>query len=122
MGVKTILVVEDDESIRQLALLVLRHHGFHTLEAFDGHTGLSAFMRHREDIDLVLTDLVMPHPGTELADQILRLTPSAKIIFMSGTAGIADFPPHLKQFPMLRKPFTSEALIRAVRGALCMRE
>jgi two-component system cell cycle sensor histidine kinase/response regulator CckA len=119
---KTILVVEDDEGVRQLALLALRHHGFHTLEAFDGHIGLSAFMRHREDIDLVLTDIVMPHSGAEMVDQILRFTPSANIVFMSGTAGAPDLPSHLRHFPVLRKPFTTDALIRAVGGALSRRE
>lgn len=118
METKTILVVEDDESIRELAVMILKQHGFHTLEAPDGRIGLAAFLRRRGEIDLVLSDLVMPHSGVEMAEQILRAAPSARIIFMSGTAGITDFPVHLKRFPMLHKPFTSGALVQAVRDAL----
>ncbi len=98
--------------------MALRHHGYHTLEAFDGRTGLAAFLRHRDDVDLVLTDIVMPHPGAGMADEILRHTPSAKIIFMSGTAGVSEFPQHLKRFPLLKKPFTITDLLHAVGNAL----
>jgi two-component system cell cycle sensor histidine kinase/response regulator CckA len=115
---ETILVVEDDEAVRQFTLMVLRHHGYHTLEAFDGQTGLAAYQRHREDIDLVLTDVVMPHSGADMAERILDSVPSARIVFMSGTAGIGDFPADLKRFPMLHKPFTSVALLDTVRHAL----
>lgn len=114
---KTILVVEDEEIVRQFALTVLRQAGYRTLEAFNGQTGLASFVRHRSEVDLILTDVVMPHSGSEMAEAILHVEPSMKIVFMSGTAGFASFPDQLKRFPMLQKPFTPESLLRTIRGA-----
>ena len=117
-GPITILVVEDDEAVRRLSLSLLRSLGYRTLEAFDGKSGLATFMRHEDQIDLTLTDVAMPHSGPEMVDQILRVDPEARIMFMSGTASPEELPAHLKRFPLLQKPFTYEALARGIRRCL----
>jgi len=115
-GAGTILVVEDDDRIRKLTLLVLRSYGYRTLEADDGKSGLATFLRHRNEVDLVVSDLVMPHSGPEMADEVLEAEPSAKIAFMSGT--VSELPRHLKDLPILEKPFTANDLVRFVRQCL----
>lgn len=117
---KTILVVEDDVSVRQFSLLALQKHGYRTLEACDGKSGLATFLRHQDEVDLTLTDVVMPHPGPEMVEQILRFKPSAKIAFMSGTASRAELPRNLRQIPILDKPFTSQRLLAFVKEWLAM--
>jgi CheY-like chemotaxis protein len=114
---KTILVVENEETVRQFALTVLRHHGYRTLEAFDGETGLASFRRHRGEVDLILTEVGMPHSGSEMVDSILLIEPAVKILFMSSIDGDGDSK-RLRPYPVLQKPFTSDTLLLAIRGAL----
>ena len=71
---KTVLVVEDDEQVRRFSLNVLRMHGYRTLEAFDGEMGLATFLRHKHEVDLVLTDIVMPVPGPEMVEKIWKVS------------------------------------------------
>lgn len=115
---ETILVVEDDEAVRRFTLTVLQGRGYRTLEAFCGDTGLELFRRLHAEISLVLTDVVMPHSGPEMVDEILKLAPYAKIVFMTGTAGLVNFPQNLQRFPVLRKPFSIQELIDHVQSAL----
>ena len=115
---KTVLVVEDDEQVRRFSLNVLRMHGYRTLEAFDGEMGLATFLRHKHEVDLVLTDIVMPVPGPEMVEKIWKVQPSAKIVFVSGTAGFSDLPIHLRTAPLLHKPFTVESLVKCVGSVL----
>jgi DNA-binding response OmpR family regulator len=58
-------VVEDDETLRKFCLWVLRSKRYRILEAFDGKVGLAMFLRHREEVDLVVADIVMPHSGMD---------------------------------------------------------
>lgn len=81
----TILVVEDDEVVRTLVQRCLEDYGYRILTATDGTDGLHCFRQHREEIDLLLSDMIMPNMGgAELAEAILRETPDMKVIFMSG--------------------------------------
>ena len=114
----TILVVEDDDAVRRFTLMALNAHGYQTLEAIDGRTGLDAFLRHRDKITLILTDILMPEPGPEMALRILAADPQAHILFMSGTVGFNELPPQLANLPMLQKPFTTERLLDAIRTSL----
>jgi DNA-binding NtrC family response regulator len=115
----TILVVEDDETVRRFCLNVLRKSGYKTLEAFDGRDGLTAFLRHRSEIDMVLTDILMPGMmGIELVENIHRWSRSTRVVLMSGTAGFSRLPPSLRDLPVLEKPFTAEKLIDCIRTAL----
>jgi two-component system cell cycle sensor histidine kinase/response regulator CckA len=113
-------VVEDDSAVRRFTLAALQRYGYRTLEAFDGRIGLATFLQHKDGVDLVLSDVAMPHPGPEMVDEILRLEPNAKVGFMSGTAGFHGLPAHLKGVPVLQKPFTCDRLVEFVQG--CLRE
>jgi two-component system cell cycle sensor histidine kinase/response regulator CckA len=116
----TILVVEDDKSIRSLTLSALRHHGYRTLEASDGESGFATFVTHRNDVDLVLTDVMMPVlSGPAMVEKILKLEPAAKVMFMTGTPDSVESSCFAgKFFHVLPKPFTAERLASSVQHCL----
>ncbi len=82
----TILIVEDDEAVRGLVREVLVHTGYRVLEAETGDAALEVWEQHADEIDLLLTDMVMPGSvnGLELARQLLARRPSLKVIYTSG--------------------------------------
>jgi len=116
------MVVEDEESVRQTVRRTLKHHGYTVLEAEDGVAAESLWRDRGQEVDLVLTDLVMPNgiSGFEVARRMRAGRPSLKVIYMTGhsqdlvehggklTAGI-DFLP---------KPFENRDLIRMIRDRL----
>ncbi len=117
-GTETILLVEDEPSVRALAQRALEGRGY-TVLAAAGHADALAYAA-RTSIDLVLTDVVMPEmSGPELSERILDLQPGIDVVFMSGYADDA-----LKTFELgtgvsfLRKPFTTSELARVVRSSL----
>ncbi|GAB4333417.1 MAG: hypothetical protein Kow0010_19800 [Dehalococcoidia bacterium] len=114
----TILLVEDDESVRAIAAQALREEGYAVIEAA---SAVEALAFDGKDVDLVLTDVVMPgSDGPKLvADLAARLGP-VRVLFMSGhTRPEQQFvAPDGSPAPVLRKPFTRAGLIRAVREAL----
>lgn len=121
-GDETILLVEDDESLRSLAARVLRDQGYTVLEAANGDEamGLARELAHKK-IHLVLTDLVMPQMGgQELVEQFELLHPDTRILFISGyTDGIMIHQASLKPgTPFLQKPFSPMELARKVREVL----
>ena len=121
MKPSTILVVDDDEAVRRFTLKALRSQGFHTLEAFDGRTGLASFVRHKNEVDLILSDIVMPGcSGPMMVEEILHLEPCAKAAFMSGTAGAESLPEQLTWVPILEKPFDLKRLTSFVNQCLEM--
>src|SRR5690606_7695862 len=82
-----ILVAEDEASVRRFVCEVLRGAGYTVLEARTGVEGVAIASRHDEQIDLVLTDVVMPEMGGRgLAERIMRERPGMRILFMSGYA------------------------------------
>ena len=120
-GTETVLVVEDDDQVRTLAVRALASYGYRTLGAASGNDALALMREFREAIDLLLTDVIMPSmSGRELADLATARAPEMKVLFMSGytehhivTRGVLDEGVHL-----LQKPFTPERLARAVRETL----
>ena len=82
----TILVVEDDEAVRSLVREVLDHHGYRVLEAEHGEAALAIWKEHRHEIDLLLTDMVMPGSvnGLDLSQRLLAEEPDLKVIYTSG--------------------------------------
>ncbi len=117
----TILVVEDQPEVRRLAVIVLGNIGYKTIEATEGAEALSVVESHTQEIDLVLTDVVMPRmSGWELAHRISRLRPQLKVLFMSGYTGDAsgDPTPLDSTIEFLPKPFSPEQLADRVQSIL----
>jgi two-component system cell cycle sensor histidine kinase/response regulator CckA len=84
-GTETILLVEDDDSLRELASILLTGQGFKVLEAKDGNHALALAKEHPGHIDLMLTDVIMPGmSGGELASRFSELHPGAGVLYMSG--------------------------------------
>ena len=120
-GGETILLCEDDESVRFLAQRVLENCGYIVLEAGDGEEALRLADAHPGAIHLLVSDVVMPHlGGRALADRLLLSRPHVKILFLSGYTndavmrhGVLD-----ADFAFLQKPFTTSTLAQKVRQVL----
>jgi PAS domain S-box-containing protein len=114
-GWETVLLVEDEDAVRSLARAVLRRHGYTVLEARHGVDALRLAERHRDDIHLLLTDVVMPHmKGPELAERLASVRPKMKVLYMSGYVDRSAMP-DFTSVSFLPKPFTPETLARKVR-------
>ena len=120
-GGETILVVEDENDLRTLMALALNRQGYKTLEAANGEEGLLLFDKYRQEINLVVTDVVMPRmTGFELIDLLLPLYPQMKVIYISGYPDNPDLQqrnlnPDANFIP---KPFSLEDLATKVRRVL----
>ncbi len=120
-GHEVILLVEDDESVRNLAVLSLQRYGYTVLPAHGGREAVLLSRNYVGTIDLLVSDVVMPEMGGRaVAEHIRRGRPHVKLLFCSGYTdddvlrqGIL-----LDQVPFLQKPFTPEALARRVREVL----
>ncbi len=120
-GTETILVVEDNEMVRKLACSILKNHGFKTLEAKDGIECLDLYGKSSKKIDLLLTDVVMPHMnGRELYEKMLELRPDIKVLYMSGYPEDIITPQGVvpKGLQFLQKPFTFNTLLEKTREVL----
>lgn len=114
-----ILLVEDEPAVRRIAIRLLRALGHRAIEANDGHSGLARWREHRRQIDLVITDLVMPGgmSGLQLADTIQSERPELPIILASGysreliESGDAPMGP-LRRF--LPKPYDQGSLLEVI--------
>jgi two-component system, cell cycle sensor histidine kinase and response regulator CckA len=121
-GRETILLVEDDPALRGSLRNALTHLGYRVIEAASGVAALEIWRQHREAIDLLFTDLVMPDGmnGYELARQIQLENPGLKVIYASGyCADVAsDHIPLKEGYNFLAKPFDACQLARAIRNRL----
>ena len=120
-GTETILLVEDQDGIRDMALEFLQRKGYTVLQAMNGQEALSLAASHGFPIDLLITDVVMPKiGGRELARMLSESRPQMKILFMSG------FPEHVtlsdelvdENAAVLQKPFLLDTLARKVRSVI----
>jgi len=120
-GAETILLAEDEESVRKLAKTVLEEFGYTVIEASDGQEAVSRFMENKDRIDLFLTDIVMPvMNGREAYERIKKIKPGLKVLFASGYP--SDFT-HKSEIlaeglDFIDKPVTPDNLIRKVREVL----
>ena len=119
-GHGTVLVIDDEEDVRELAATVLRRAGMKVLTAADGHEGLKLFGQHFDEIHLVLLDRTMPVlSGADTITAIRETKPDAKVILISGyseehaTAEVAG-----RGVSFLQKPFDPESLLARVRESL----
>lgn len=120
-GGETILLVEDADAVRQVVRRALSRMGYRVLEASNGPQAIGVALEHAAEIDLVLTDFVMPHMGgRELIDRLHELGLRSKILIMSGYIDDAllrggGFPPDAA---FIEKPFTADGIGRKVREVL----
>jgi two-component system, cell cycle sensor histidine kinase and response regulator CckA len=117
----TLLVVDDEEMVRRLAVRMLSTLGYHVLEARDGHEAITVLQRNANRVQCVLTDVAMPGlGGRQLGETIARCWPEIRVLYMSG------FPVHRvvaegaidATKPFMQKPFTEEQLGRKIRELL----
>jgi len=120
-GSETILVVEDDDSLRLLTARILEGNGYVTLQAEDGRQAIELAKSYSGPIDLLLTDVVMPGlGGAELAALISAFRPELKLLYVSGYPNdlIAYHGALEPPVSLLEKPFTTRDLLRRVRSVL----
>ena len=119
-GSETILLVEDEESVRQLVRDTLAAKGYQIIEAESGEAGLAAAAQHNGKIHLVITDVVMPGMGgRELIKQLVQTRPTAKVLYLSGYTEDAIVDGSIEGgTAFLQKPFSLQSLSRKVRELL----
>jgi two-component system cell cycle sensor histidine kinase/response regulator CckA len=120
-GRGTVLLVEDEDAVRSFAARALGQRGYHVLQATTGVEALEVFNNHQGEVDLVVSDVVMPEmDGPTMFEKLRRQRPDLKVIFISGYAEDA-FRQHLAEnedFMFLQKPFDLKELAAAVKAAL----
>jgi DNA-binding NarL/FixJ family response regulator len=110
-----VLLAEDEEIVRDLAVTVLEGAGFEVHTAANGKDAVALHEREAEAIDVVVTDLVMPEMGgLALAERIRDRSPGTPIVYMSG---YTDDEPKTDGSTFLQKPFSAESLVKAVKDA-----
>lgn len=120
-GRETILLAEDDEFVRSMTASILREYGYRVIVAMNGSEVVNMFKEHRDSVQLLLLDLIMPFKsGKEAYDEIRLENPQIPVIFSSGYApeiisrkGLAG-----ENLPLLTKPFTTQELLKIVRTTL----
>jgi len=124
-GSETILIAEDEKFVRDAHSEFLTKHGYTVLEAADGQDALQIFLEQKDNIALVLTDVIMPRKnGWELSEEIKKIKPEVKVIFTSGYSNeIIDKKELLeKGMDFLIKPVSPENLLKMIRKILDERE
>jgi two-component system, cell cycle sensor histidine kinase and response regulator CckA len=121
---ETVLVIEDEQAMRELTRRILARNGYKVITAVDGFDAIEIAARHPLDIDVLLTDVVMPHMlGREAANRISALCPAARVLFMSGYShGVLDTQGVLEDgVNLIEKPFTEASLLAKLRETLSVR-
>jgi CheY-like chemotaxis protein len=112
----TLIVVEDDDDVRDLAVTVLREAGYNVLQAMNGGIAL-VLLQQDIPVDLLFTDIVMPGDpdGFELAERAIELRPGLRILYTTGYAGPLQPPADRPMLgPMLRKPYRTADLLAEI--------
>jgi two-component system cell cycle sensor histidine kinase/response regulator CckA len=120
-GSETVLLVEDEESVRQLVRETLESKGYKVLEADNGEAALRIVSNYSDKVDMLITDVVMPGmSGRELSARLCASRPQTKVLYLSGYTedaigheGVVD-----PDTAFLQKPFTLQMLSRKVREVL----
>lgn len=119
-GEGVVLLAEDDPAVRRLVVVELTRRGFAVLEAEDGRAALETLQREKGQVDILVTDVVMPRMnGADLAREAEKIQPGLKILFISGhpeRAGAGLDPSGVPN--LLMKPFTADTLASRIKGLL----
>lgn len=119
-GSETILLVEDEETVRDVTRKLLTKLGYEVITARDAEEGIEIFEREADAIHAVVTDVVMPGlTGVQMATRLREIRGDTKVLFVSGYASrdVGGSPEELPE-PFLPKPFTLEELAHALRTVL----
>ncbi len=120
-GTETILLVEDDDTIRHMVSSILAKHGYKVIEAPTPHAAIAAAAQHIDGIDLLVTDVVLPGmSGPELVARMAKVHAGLKVLYMSGYTDDAVMQHGLLEAgtAFLQKPFTPDGFLRKVRAVL----
>ena len=120
-GTETILVAEDDAQVRGLTTEILNSAGYTVIEAIDGEDAVEKFVEHSDTVELLLLDVVMPRKnGKEAYDEIKKINPDIRVIFMSGYTGDVIISKGIigKEYDFIQKPLSPNELLLRVREAL----
>jgi len=116
-GAAVVLLAEDDQSVRRLVSTELGRRGFTVIAAEDGRAALEMFTVHKDRVDVIVTDVVMPRMnGADLAKAVEKIQPGVKILFISGhpeRAGVGLNPTGVTN--LLMKPFTADTLATRIK-------
>ena len=120
-GAGTILLIDDEQVVRDVTRLILQRAGFRVLAAENGQKGVELFSEHAQEVKLVLLDLLMPvMGGDEAFDQIRKIRPEVPVVLLSGFEEDEAFrrfgDKKLQGF--IKKPFTADWLCESVREAI----
>lgn len=120
-GSETVLLVDDEESLRHMGSRILSDAGYSVVTAGNGEEALEIFSREPGKIDLVVLDAIMPYMGgKECLENLLRMNPELKVVIASGhtaTVKIDDFL-QMGAKGFVAKPFSLRSFLKAVRDAL----
>ncbi|MCW8952633.1 MAG: response regulator, partial [Rhodospirillales bacterium] len=119
-GSETVLVAEDEKTVRAYIATTLREAGYTVIEARDGEEALGLFLDNMDAISISIIDVVMPKiGGLDVARGILQAKPNSKLIYVSGDAkSVQAFSESDDELAYLRKPVSPESLLKTIRRVL----
>ena len=119
-GTETVLLVEDEQSVREFIRVLLGEHGYKVIEALDGDDALDMFEAYEADIDVIITDVIMPkRSGKAMYDVICNTHPGMKVLFISGyTADIIENKGIEDRFSFVTKPLSPNNFLKVLRKVL----
>jgi len=120
-GTETVLIAEDDTNVRNLLKEILLNAGYHITEAVDGDEGLKVFLKNKDNINLLMLDVIMPRKnGKELYEEIKKIKPDIKVIFVSGYSADVIHKKGMLDAGMnfISKPVSPDELLKQVRDIL----
>ncbi|MBI4685249.1 MAG: response regulator [Nitrospirae bacterium] len=120
-GTETILLAEDDEKIRKSAKTMLESFGYNVIEASDGEEAIEKFEENKENINLLILDVIMPKKkGNEVSEEIQKTAPDVKALFISGYSAEALYEKGINQDKLnfIAKPVSPQDMLQKIRMAL----
>jgi DNA-binding response OmpR family regulator len=120
-GTETVLIAEDDDTIRELMRATLERAGYTVIEAVDGEDAVQKFLVNRDRVGLLLFDVIMPgKSGKEAYEEIRAVCPGVKVLFISGYVSddIRSKAMLGEEHPLIHKPVAPRELLKKIREAL----
>ena len=115
------MLVEDEEVVRKVTVKTLKTFGYNVIESSNGNDAISLYKNKKNQIDILLTDVIMPKmDGRELVKQLLQIQPKMKFLYMSGYADdyIEKYKLLEEKAPFIKKPFAASDLTFKIREVL----